>query len=915
VAGVVATHAESIMSGFGEAELPRLRRLFTSLAAPDRDGRFVRRPVRMAELPPDLLPLVGPLVSGRLLVVERVGETERLQLAHQALIAHWPRLAGWLDDDRAFLAWRDQLEQQRDRWEATSRDDGALLRGTALAAAQEWLPRRVDDVAAPARDYVARSVSRQRREVRRWRVVTAVLAVLALAAGALTIVTVISRDELDRQLSAANAQLLAQTARERASTDPALATRLALAAYRLDPANAAAREAVMRQAAAMRSVVGMTSGLSARPLTDVAVSPDAGTLLFADEHGVAFTEPGAAQPVRHDLGGFPSDFLAARGPTAQPRIAAPVAGDGSVLAWDLDTPDRPRVLAGPGSATRTIFRSAEDTRFAWLDARRRITVVDTRTGAVLANPSWTVDPQARAFGLTTDRGLITLRVGQTTTSPGRLELRSLADGALVRGYGDATAVVRTGASLLTCVNDPPGSAMRPTAVLQDLVTGAEQRRIALSTPCSFGGLGTLVSADSRHLVLPWGGTPGNGAVMARIVSLDDGRTAEYALPPDTTIAPRYSSDPDAKTIGDTIAVLPSTPDGPTEAVGIRATGLLRLHGEPTALDPTVGTYPGPRPDLVYMLSQARIGLVEVRTGAQVARTPEIGPEIMLGGFLSDERFLDVLATVPDAWRIDRYALPALTPAGSLVVPRAPGEGGYTAMDGTTDRTVLLAGGRLQVLGADGREVGAPLPLATSAEELAWFRGTAELDVRPGHPDQVAVIGPSGIVTLWDLATRRRIADLPRQDVRMPEEIDFSPDGSRLVARTADGTLDTWTIDPPAVAGPPIRIGQGAALAGYTARGEVLTYRPVGSDSAVVSWDVASGRPTGELEYGSQYTQPDVSESGTELVMAASPGFLPWRFPLDPQQWVDQLCRSAGAPFGPAERAALPPGVRDESPCG
>ena len=29
---------------------------------------------------------------------------------------------------------------------------------------------------------------------------------------------------------------------------------------------------------------------------------------------------------------------------------------------------------------------------------------------------------------------------------------------------------------------------------------------------------------------------------------------------------------------------------------------------------------------------------------------------------------------------------------------------------------------------------------------------------------------------------------------MPEEIDFSPDGSHLVARTADGTLDTWTVD-------------------------------------------------------------------------------------------------------------------------
>jgi hypothetical protein len=287
---------------------------------------------------------------------------------------------------------------------------------------------------------------------------------------------------------------------------------------------------------------------------------------------------------------------------------------------------------------------------------------------------------------------------------------------------------------------------------------------------------------------------------------------------------------------------------------------------------------------------------------------------MLGGFLADDRFLNVLATVPDAWRIDRYALPALTPAGSLVVPRAPGEGGYPAMGGTADRTVLLAGGRLRVLGADGREVGEPLPLAATPAEKAWFGGTAKLEVRPGHPDQVAVIGPGSVVTLWDLAARRRIADLPRQDVRRPEEIDFSPDGSRLVARTTDGTLDTWTVDPPAVASSPVRIDDGVELVGYTAGGEVLTYRPVGGVSAVVSWDVASGRPTGSLEYGTQYSLPSIDPNGTELVFAGGAGFMPWRFPLDPQQWVDQLCRFAGGPFSPAERAGLPQGVQDESPC-
>jgi hypothetical protein len=112
---------------------------------------------------------------------------EVVELAHQALIEHWPRLRDWLEQDRAFLAWRAQTDQQRERWESAGRDDGALLRGSALVAAGEWVPARDAEVAAPTREFVGRSVARQRRDVPRVRVVVAVLAVLALAAGTLAV--------------------------------------------------------------------------------------------------------------------------------------------------------------------------------------------------------------------------------------------------------------------------------------------------------------------------------------------------------------------------------------------------------------------------------------------------------------------------------------------------------------------------------------------------------------------------------------------------------------------------------------------------------------------------------------------------------------------------------------------------------
>lgn len=119
VAGALAAHADDVVGRLATEDDRLLRRLLTRLVTTDRDGRFVRRPVPYADLPPELRALVPPLVTGRLLVVaggERTGGT--VDLAHQALIDHWPRLRDWLGADRDFLRWRSDLDAARHRWEA-----------------------------------------------------------------------------------------------------------------------------------------------------------------------------------------------------------------------------------------------------------------------------------------------------------------------------------------------------------------------------------------------------------------------------------------------------------------------------------------------------------------------------------------------------------------------------------------------------------------------------------------------------------------------------------------------------------------------------------------------------------------------------------------------------------------------------
>ena len=53
--------------------------------------------------------------------------------------SEWPRLSEWLVTDREFHAWQEQLRHDLTQWEDHNRDTGGLLRGGALATAQQNL--------------------------------------------------------------------------------------------------------------------------------------------------------------------------------------------------------------------------------------------------------------------------------------------------------------------------------------------------------------------------------------------------------------------------------------------------------------------------------------------------------------------------------------------------------------------------------------------------------------------------------------------------------------------------------------------------------------------------------------------------------------------------------------------------------
>src|SRR5207245_8349888 len=78
--------------------------------------------------------MLDRLAAARLVSLDQ----DTVELTHEALIRHWPRLRGWLTEDRDGHRVHQELTEATNAWESLGRDPGALYRGARLARAREW---------------------------------------------------------------------------------------------------------------------------------------------------------------------------------------------------------------------------------------------------------------------------------------------------------------------------------------------------------------------------------------------------------------------------------------------------------------------------------------------------------------------------------------------------------------------------------------------------------------------------------------------------------------------------------------------------------------------------------------------------------------------------------------------------------
>jgi DNA-binding SARP family transcriptional activator/energy-coupling factor transporter ATP-binding protein EcfA2 len=264
VAGAIAQRAERLYGDAPATESDLIRTMLLRLVTIGEDAADLRRRANRSELlsasadPAAMKRVIDRFGAARLLTFDRNPQTREptVEIAHEALLRHWPRLRSWVDEAGEDLTTRVHLTSAAAGWAATNREPGELYRGARLAAVVDWLGR--PDLTDAERDFLSASLDareqeetaarhqlevqvRANRRLRRLLGTVGIVLVVALVAGFLA---VSQRNRAQTEAARAEETLgrqLATIASERVAVDRSLALLLAVEGSRLDTSDTVRR--------------------------------------------------------------------------------------------------------------------------------------------------------------------------------------------------------------------------------------------------------------------------------------------------------------------------------------------------------------------------------------------------------------------------------------------------------------------------------------------------------------------------------------------------------------------------------------------------------------------------------------------------------------------------------------------------
>jgi class 3 adenylate cyclase/WD40 repeat protein len=495
VHAAVARSAEAAYEALSEDDQPRVRSLFLRLVTLGEGSEDTRRRVAIAELPQPLARLVPPLVAARLLTTDE----ETVEVAHEALIREWPRLRAWLDEDRAALRMHRHLTQTATAWDEAGREPAELFAGARLATAIEWQKAAQPELNDVERQFLAAGQRRQRSRTRRRRGLIAGMAILTVGAVLAAVLAVSQQRRADRSAREAVAQ---QQLAERNERE-------AQAQQQLAETNE--REAVTQQERAESTAHELgVRGLMDRSALRRDSERDVAALLAIEAYKI--------EPRLDTLGALLSTFATTPGfdgtiPLAKPSIVGEPLPDGHTYAAleqdntvhliDLDSrrevgqlPAAPEldvweIQVTPDGQTLVGMADTED--------RQTLLVEWDLTTKTLRSSDVRLLTFPGAMAISPDSRFVAIGGG----TPGLVEVRSLADGSLVRTIlnlkAPSGAQYRSNTSAVTFLPDGTlavGSQQGAIRIV-DPATGAELRRLEGPREMSEGEL--VMAPDGASL--------------------------------------------------------------------------------------------------------------------------------------------------------------------------------------------------------------------------------------------------------------------------------------------------------------------------------------------------------------------------------------------------------------------------------
>lgn len=193
VEAALAHYADEAYNQLNFEEKERAQRIFIQLVHPGQGTPDTRRVATRTEVGEENWDLVTRLASSRLVVTGRDEKTglETVEIVHEALIRNWLQLNFWMQLDRDFRHWQEQLRAAMRTWESSGSDEGALLRGKPLRDAEYWLSQRFLELSSGERSFIGLSlelrdrtikIQKRRRQLTNWGLSTGLLFTFSLAA-------------------------------------------------------------------------------------------------------------------------------------------------------------------------------------------------------------------------------------------------------------------------------------------------------------------------------------------------------------------------------------------------------------------------------------------------------------------------------------------------------------------------------------------------------------------------------------------------------------------------------------------------------------------------------------------------------------------------------------------------------------